>query len=57
MEDMFREYLERRKLGPKEIDFSLSVVKEFEQYLEKGKMSFESADLPALKEYISLLME
>lgn len=57
MEDIFREYLEGRKLGPKEIDFSLSVVREFEQYLEKEKMSFESADLPALKEYISLLME
>src|SRR4030042_2018994 len=57
MEDTFRKHLKGRKLDPEEIDFSISAVREFGQYLKKEKLSFESAGLSALKEYISLLME
>ena len=57
MEDMFRKQLKKRKLSSKEISFSISAVSEFEQYLKREKMSFESADLPVLKDYVSLLMK
>jgi hypothetical protein len=44
-------------LTTEEVNFAVNSVKEFEDYLEKKKMSFETAGLDTLKEYISLLIE
>jgi len=44
-------------LSAKDVDFAVSAVKEFEEHLETEGMSFESAGLDALKDYISLLIE
>ena len=57
MENEFRKYLQERKLSAKDVDFAVSAVKEFEEHLETEGMSFESAGLDALKDYISLLIE
>ena len=56
-ESGFREYLQKRKLKAKAIDYSVSVVKEFERYLEENKQTFDSASVDALKEYVSLLIK
>lgn len=53
----FRKYLQKRKLKPKDIDFSISIVKQFEEHLKKNRSTLESASLETLKEYISLLMK
>ena len=57
MENEFRKHLQQRKLGAENINFSVSAVKKFEKYLEEKGTSFESAELDALKEYVSLLIE
>jgi hypothetical protein len=56
-ENGFRKYLKGRRLSTKNIDSSVAAVKEFEKYLKKRKTTLESADLDALKDYISLLIE
>ena len=56
-EQAFREYLQGRKLGATTIESSVAAVREFEKYLRKRKMTLESADLDALRDYISLLIE
>jgi hypothetical protein len=54
-ETQFRNYLKKRKLANDEIDLSIDCVKEFESYLEKKKLSFETAGFNVLKEYITLM--
>lgn len=44
-------------MSTEDADFAVNAVKEFEGYLEKKRMSFESAGLDTLKDYVSLLME
>lgn len=44
-------------MNAEDINFAVVAVREFEKYLEKNRMSFESAGLDALKDYVSLLME
>ncbi len=56
MENEFRKYLQGRKVTGEDADFAVNAVKEFEKYLKKSGRSFESADLDALKGYVSLLM-
>jgi len=56
MESEFRQYLVGRKLSAENVDFAVSMVREFEEYLAKMNTSFESAGLDALKDYVSLLM-
>jgi len=57
MENEFRKYLQGRKLSAEDTDFAVNAVGEFEKYLKKKRMSFESAYLDALKDYISLLID
>ncbi|MCW4052081.1 MAG: hypothetical protein NWE78_02580 [Candidatus Bathyarchaeota archaeon] len=57
MEDEFRKYLQERKLSPEDAAFAVSAVKEFEKYLENERVSFESADVEILRDYVSMLME
>lgn len=57
MEEKFRDYLQQRKLSQEETEFAVDAVKKFERYLEKIGTPFESAELDALKDYISLLIE
>jgi len=57
MEKKFRKLLEKRGLNAKAIDSSIAAVKEFEDYLRKKKTTFKTADLDALKGYVSSLME
>lgn len=40
-----------------DVDFAINAVREFEKYLDKKKVSFESARLDKLKDYVSLLIE
>ena len=56
-EIQFRNYLKKRNLTKEEANLTVNSVKEFEDYLEKKKMSFETAGLDTLVEYISLLIE
>jgi hypothetical protein len=56
MEKEFRKNLRRRRLGKKEIDIAVNAVKEFEDFLKERKLSFESAGLNRLKEYLSVLI-
>jgi hypothetical protein len=53
----FRRRLKERGISEKNIDFAVSAVREFEDYLEKRKTSFESAGLDDLKSYVSLLIK
>ena len=57
MENEFREHLKGRGLNAENIDFAVGAVKDLESYLEERKASFESADLDALKNYVSLLIK
>jgi len=57
MENEFRKYLEGRKMKAEDVDFAVNAVRKFEEHLERNDTSFESADLEALKDYISLLIE
>ena len=52
----FRKYLKKRKINVKDIDYSVSVLKEFEEHLKKKSASLASVDLDAIKEYVSLLI-
>ena len=56
-ETQFRNYLEERKLNSQEVNLTVDSIKEFEEYLEKKKTSFNTAGLDALKDYISHLIE
>lgn len=56
-ENGFRRYLQKRGLKAEDIDSSVNIVKEFEEYLKRHKNTFDSASLNALKEYISLLIK
>ena len=56
-ESGFRKYLTGRKLKAKEINSSIRVVKEFEEYLKEKKTTIESAGVDVLKDYISLLIK
>jgi len=53
----FRRRLKERRISEKNIDFAVSAVREFEDYLEKRKTSFESAGSDDLKSYVSLLIK
>ncbi len=55
-EGEFRERLKQRGLSEENADFAVSAVREFEDYLEERKTSFESAGLDELKGYVSLLI-
>ncbi len=55
-ESEFRERLKQRGLSEENADFAVGAVREFEDYLENRKMSFESAGLDELKGYVSLLI-
>lgn len=55
VERRFRDYLEERGLHGKEIGFALRKAEEFERYLEKRKVSFKSAQLSELKDYVFYL--
>ena len=57
MEDEFRKHLQERKLSAEDMDLAVSAVKEFEEYLANERLSFESADVDILKDYVSLLMK
>ena len=57
IESEFREHLQKRKLTAEDVDFAVNTVKEFDKYLKKKRMSFESASLGALKDYISLMID
>ena len=54
-ESGFRKYLQKRKLKAKTIDSSVSILIEFEKYLNRKKQTLDSANVNALKDYISLL--
>ncbi|MCW3977187.1 MAG: hypothetical protein NWE77_04570 [Candidatus Bathyarchaeota archaeon] len=56
MEREFRQYLQERKLSAESADFAVKAIRELEKYLAKKNVSFESAGLDALKDYILLLM-
>jgi hypothetical protein len=56
-ESGFRKYLQKRQLKTKDIDASVSFIKEFEEHLKKSKTKLDSASLDQLKQYISLLIE
>lgn len=56
MESEFRVYLESRKATPEKIEFAITVVKEFEDYLGKEKTALEGTELDVLKKYMSLLI-
>ena len=55
-ESGFRRFLQERKLEAKIIDASVSAVKEFEKYLKTKKRTLDSANVTALKAYVSLLI-
>lgn len=57
VEGRFRDYLKERGLQGKEIAFALRKAEEFEDYLEKRKVSFKSALLSDLKDYVSYLIK
>lgn len=57
METEFWKYLKKRGLSAENADFAVSAVKEFAEYLEKEKTSFDSAGLDTLKDYVSLLIK
>ena len=40
-----------------DIEFAVNAVREFEEHLKRKNITFESADLEALKNYISLLID
>lgn len=56
-EKEFRKHLQGRGLSAENVDFAVSVVREFEDYLGKKQTSFESASVDAIKDYVSLLMK
>ena len=56
-ETQFRNYLKERKLPSQEINLAVDSVKEFEEYLERKNISFKTAGLDELKDYISYLIE
>jgi len=55
-EEEFRKYLRKRDLGVNEVENAVSSVREFEEHLEAGGSSLETATLGDLKEYIVQLM-
>ena len=57
MEDQFRKHLQARKMKTEDIEFAVNAVREFEEHLERKDIMFESADLEALKDYVSLLID
>ncbi|UCB61194.1 MAG: hypothetical protein JSW72_03865 [Candidatus Bathyarchaeota archaeon] len=57
MENEFRAHLEGRGIEKEAIDFALDSVRGFEKFLESRGMSFHSADLKALKDYIAVLVK
>jgi len=56
MENEFRKYLQERGISAEDIDFAVSVIKEFEEHLKKKNKSLGFARLEALKDYISMLI-
>ena len=56
-ENGFRKLLKGRKLSAAKIESSVTVVREFEKYLRKRKVTLKSTNLAVLKDYISLLIE
>jgi hypothetical protein len=56
MDKEFRNFLMERKMSQKDTDFAINSVKEFEEYLEKKNLYFESAGIDILKEYLSMLI-
>jgi hypothetical protein len=56
-ESGFRKRLEERGVSEKNADFAVNAVREFEDYLEKRKIPFESASLDVLKDYVALLIK
>ncbi|UCG37407.1 MAG: hypothetical protein JSV64_03810, partial [Candidatus Bathyarchaeota archaeon] len=56
-ESQFRKHLQARGLKTEDIDLTLSMAKEFQEYLEKNGTSIESGGLGTLEEYISILMK
>lgn len=56
-ESGFSKYLQKRNLKAKDIDSSVSVVKEFEEHLKEKRQKLDSASLDALKDYILLLIK
>jgi hypothetical protein len=56
-ESGFRRRLKKRGLNEKNADFAVTAVREFEEYLEKRKASFDSAGLDELKDYVSMLIK
>jgi hypothetical protein len=56
-ETEFRKRLKERGISEKNVDFAVSAVREFEDYLEKRKTPLESAGLDELKSYVSLLIK
>jgi len=57
MENQFREHLQARKMKTENIEFAVNAVREFEEHLKRKDIMFESADLEALKDYVSLLID
>ncbi|UCE44074.1 MAG: hypothetical protein JSV57_00845 [Candidatus Bathyarchaeota archaeon] len=57
METQFRKELQARKIKDEDIEFAVKAVREFEEHLERKNIVFESADLEALKDYLSLLVD
>jgi len=57
MENEFRRHLQERRIRAEDIDFAVSVVKEFEAYLKRKNTSLEFAGLEVLKDYVSMLIE
>jgi len=53
----FRKLLKGRKQSAVKIESAVAVVREFEKYLRKRKVTLKSANLDMLKDYISVLME
>lgn len=56
-ETQFQNFLKERKLAKDEIVHSIRCVKEFENYIGKKKLSFKTAGLNTLKEYIALMID
>ena len=56
-EERFHKYLQKRNISAKDIEISVSAVREFKEYLRRRKTPLRCVDLNALKEYISLLIE
>lgn len=57
MECEFRKHLEGRGLSVEIIDFSMTAVEEFEEYLRKNGTPFDTASPGVLRDYVSSLME